>query len=151
MDADVQELKMRSQGFRDRERRFKDELVAAAAANGHKDRFHLPTSRICPLVGRRLELEVDLDQAAQHGRGAGELVHGAVLTARTVCGDFILDNMVDEVKVWHRSGYEFIMRQPYLNPLIWLSVNRSPETRGAMTSSAPAPSQKGLRPLQVRE
>ena len=79
------------------------------------------------------------------------MVHGAVLTARTVCGNFILDNMIDEVNVWHRSGYEFIMRQPYLNPLIWLSVNRSPETRGAMTSSAPAPSQKGLRPLQVRE
>ncbi len=51
------------------------------------------------------------------------MVHGAVLTARTVYGDFILDNMIDEVNVWHRSGYEFIMLQPYLNPLIWLSLD----------------------------
>jgi hypothetical protein len=27
------------------------------------------------------------------------------------------------VKVWHRTGYEFIMRQSYLNPLIWLSLD----------------------------
>jgi predicted transglutaminase-like cysteine proteinase len=47
----------------------------------------------------------------------------AVLTARTVQGDFILDNKVDEVKAWHRTGYEFIMRQSYLNPRIWMSLD----------------------------
>jgi len=47
----------------------------------------------------------------------------AVLTARTVQGDFILDNKVDEVKVWHRTRYEFIMRQSYLNPAIWMSLD----------------------------
>jgi predicted transglutaminase-like cysteine proteinase len=51
-------------------------------------------------------------------RGEGH----AVLTARTVQGDFILDNKVDEVKVWHRTGYEFMMRQSYLNPQIWMSL-----------------------------
>ena len=40
----------------------------------------------------------------------------AVLTARTVQGDFILDNKVDEVKAWHRTRYDFVMRQSYLNP-----------------------------------
>ena len=39
----------------------------------------------------------------------------AVLTARTVQGDFILDNKVDEVKSWNRTRYEYIMRQSYLN------------------------------------
>jgi predicted transglutaminase-like cysteine proteinase len=47
----------------------------------------------------------------------------AVLTARTVQGDFILDNKTDEVKVWHRTGYEYIMRQSYLNPRIWMSLD----------------------------
>ncbi len=49
----------------------------------------------------------------------------AVLTARTLQGDFILDNKIDEVKVWHRTRYEFIMRQSYLNPQIWMSLDPS--------------------------
>ena len=47
----------------------------------------------------------------------------AVLTARTVQGDFILDNKVDEVKVWHRTRYDYVMRQSYLNPTIWMSLD----------------------------
>jgi predicted transglutaminase-like cysteine proteinase len=47
----------------------------------------------------------------------------AVLTARTVQGDFILDNKVDEVKSWNRTRYEYIMRQSYLNPMIWMTLD----------------------------
>jgi len=47
----------------------------------------------------------------------------AVLTARTVQGDFILDNKVDEVKTWNRTHYEYIMRQSYLNTMIWMSLD----------------------------
>lgn len=47
----------------------------------------------------------------------------AVLTARTVQGDFILDNKVDEVKLWHRTPYEYVMRQSYLNTRIWMSLD----------------------------
>lgn len=47
----------------------------------------------------------------------------AVLTARTLQGDFILDNKVDEVKAWHRTRYEFVMRQSYLNPHIWMTLD----------------------------
>ena len=47
----------------------------------------------------------------------------AVLTARTVQGDFILDNKVDEVKSWNRIRYEYIMRQSYLNTMIWMSLD----------------------------
>lgn len=49
----------------------------------------------------------------------------AVLTARTLQGDFILDNKVDEVKAWHRTRYEYVMRQSYLNPQIWMSLDPS--------------------------
>jgi len=52
----------------------------------------------------------------------------AVLTARTVQGDFILDNKIDEVKAWHRTRYEYIMRQSYLNPQIWMSLDPSEAT-----------------------
>ncbi|HJZ42623.1 MAG TPA: transglutaminase-like cysteine peptidase [Hyphomicrobiaceae bacterium] len=47
----------------------------------------------------------------------------ALLLARTVQGDFILDNKVDEVKVWTRTPYDFVMRQSYLNPRIWMSLD----------------------------
>ena len=47
----------------------------------------------------------------------------AVLTARTIQGDFILDNKVDEVKVWNRTPYEYVMRQSYLNTRIWMSLD----------------------------
>ena len=46
-----------------------------------------------------------------------------MLTARTMQGDFILDNKVDEVKVWNRTPYEFVMRQSYLNTRIWMSLD----------------------------
>ncbi len=49
----------------------------------------------------------------------------AVLTARTAQGDFILDNKVEEVKVWSKTPYEFVMRQSYLNPRAWVSLDPS--------------------------
>lgn len=52
----------------------------------------------------------------------------AVLTARTAQGDFILDNKMDEVRLWHTSGYEFIMRQSYLNPRVWVSLDPAEST-----------------------
>lgn len=55
----------------------------------------------------------------------------AILTARTAKGDFILDNKFDEVKAWHATGYRFIMRQSYINPKVWVSLdsrdNRTPD------------------------
>ena len=53
----------------------------------------------------------------------------AVLTARTLQGDFILDNKTDEIRIWHRVRYQFVMRQSYLNPRVWMSLDpkeRSP-------------------------
>ncbi len=47
----------------------------------------------------------------------------AVLTARTSDGDFILDNKTDTIKLWSKTPYRFVMRQSYLNPLVWMSLD----------------------------
>jgi len=55
----------------------------------------------------------------EHGEGH------AVLTARTAQGDFILDNKVDEVKLWSATSYAYVMRQSYLDPRAWISLDPS--------------------------
>jgi predicted transglutaminase-like cysteine proteinase len=47
----------------------------------------------------------------------------AVLTVRTKQGDFILDNKVNEIRLWNQTPYAYIMRQSYLNPRIWVSLD----------------------------
>jgi predicted transglutaminase-like cysteine proteinase len=47
----------------------------------------------------------------------------AVLTARTAQGDFILDNKVDAVKLWYLTPYQFVMRQSFINPKVWVSLD----------------------------
>jgi predicted transglutaminase-like cysteine proteinase len=58
----------------------------------------------------------------------------AVLTARTAQGDFVLDNKVNELKIWHRTGYDYVMRQSYLNPRVWMTLDPS-EGQPAMSLS----------------
>jgi predicted transglutaminase-like cysteine proteinase len=47
----------------------------------------------------------------------------AVLTARTVQGDYILDNKIEDVRPWNRTPYQFVMRQSYLNPKVWVALD----------------------------
>jgi predicted transglutaminase-like cysteine proteinase len=47
----------------------------------------------------------------------------AILTARTAQGDFILDNKNSMVLPWYRTPYEYVMRQSYLNPRVWMSLD----------------------------
>lgn len=47
----------------------------------------------------------------------------AVLTARTLQGDFILDNKIGDVRIWTKTPYEYVMRQSYLNPQVWVSLD----------------------------
>ena len=56
---------------------------------------------------------------AKEGDGEGH----AVLMVRTDRGDFILDNKINEVKVWYRTRYDYVMRQSYLNTRIWMSLD----------------------------
>jgi predicted transglutaminase-like cysteine proteinase len=47
----------------------------------------------------------------------------AVLTARTMQGDFILDNKFEDVRLWSQTPYEFVMRQSYINPHVWVALD----------------------------
>lgn len=58
-------------------------------------------------------------------RGEGH----AVLTARTAQGDFVLDNKVEGVKLWSRTPYQFVMRQSYLNPKVWVALEAGDAVR----------------------
>lgn len=60
-------------------------------------------------------------------RGEGH----AVLTARTAQGDFVLDNKVDGVKIWFKTPYQFVMRQSYLNPKVWVGLEAGDTSRPA--------------------
>ncbi len=60
-------------------------------------------------------------------RGEGH----AVLTARTAQGDYILDNKTESVKIWHQTPYEFVMRQSYLNPKVWVALETGDQVRPA--------------------
>jgi predicted transglutaminase-like cysteine proteinase len=61
----------------------------------------------------------------------------AVLTARTAQGDFVLDNKVDDVKVWSSTPYEFIMRQSYLNPRVWVALDPTQTTTPSIAAGVP--------------
>jgi predicted transglutaminase-like cysteine proteinase len=47
----------------------------------------------------------------------------AVLTARTSKGDLILDNKLDEILLWSKTSYQFVMRQSYLDPKSWVALD----------------------------
>ena len=96
---------------------------------GETERWAIPTTRgDCEdyallkrkrLIARGWPVSALLMTVVRDEKGEGH----AVLTARTVQGDFILDNKVDEVKSWNRTRYEYIMRQSYLNTMIWMSLD----------------------------
>lgn len=52
----------------------------------------------------------------------------AVLTVRTTDGDFILDNLTDEVRKWQTTGYRFLKRQATDHTGHWVSIREGNET-----------------------
>ncbi|WP_313615626.1 transglutaminase-like cysteine peptidase [Agrobacterium sp.] len=46
----------------------------------------------------------------------------AVLTLRTTEGDFILDNLSDDVKLWMNTPYTYLKRQASFNTGRWVSI-----------------------------
>jgi predicted transglutaminase-like cysteine proteinase len=46
----------------------------------------------------------------------------AILTVKTNAGEFVLDNLNDEVKSWDRTGYRFIKRQSQTDQNVWLQI-----------------------------
>jgi predicted transglutaminase-like cysteine proteinase len=55
----------------------------------------------------------------------------AVLTVKTDRGDFVLDNLAEDIRPWSATGYTFFKRQAQDDPNVWLSL-------GGSTGSAPA-------------
>ena len=62
----------------------------------------------------------------------------AVLTVRTDRGDFILDNMRNDIRNWRTTGYTFIKRQSQHNPQIWTALTN----RGTKVSHTTVSGQK---------
>ncbi|MFD1744639.1 transglutaminase-like cysteine peptidase [Rhizobium helianthi] len=46
----------------------------------------------------------------------------AVLTVRTSEGDYILDNLTDQVKLWSETDYTYLKRQASFNTGRWVSI-----------------------------
>jgi predicted transglutaminase-like cysteine proteinase len=46
----------------------------------------------------------------------------AILTVKTNAGEFVLDNLNDEVKPWNRTGYRFVKRQSQPNQNLWVQI-----------------------------
>ncbi|OLP59080.1 transglutaminase [Xaviernesmea oryzae] len=51
----------------------------------------------------------------------------AVLTVRTAQGDFILDNLEDEVKLWTKTPYRYLKRQASFNTGRWVTIENGDE------------------------
>lgn len=51
----------------------------------------------------------------------------AVLTVRTARGDFILDNLVDHVKLWSDTPYTYLKRQAIDNSGRWVTIDNGSE------------------------
>lgn len=56
----------------------------------------------------------------------------AILTARTSQGDFVLDNKIEAVRLWNNTPYQFVMRQSYIDPKVWVSLDADPSSPGVM-------------------
>ena len=96
---------------------------------GETERWTIPTTRgDCEdyaLLKRKVLMERGWPASAllmtvvRDEKGEGH----AVLTARTAQGDFILDNKNDEVRPWHKVTYVYVMRQSYIDPRVWVSLD----------------------------
>lgn len=60
----------------------------------------------------------------------------SVLTIRTNRGEFILDNLTDQVKPWTRAPYRFVKRQSQQNQNIWVAIGE-PTAAPAYVSNRP--------------
>jgi predicted transglutaminase-like cysteine proteinase len=46
----------------------------------------------------------------------------AILTVKTDRGEFVLDNLTDDVRAWDANGYTYIKRQAQDDPNVWLDL-----------------------------
>lgn len=70
----------------------------------------------------------------------------AVLTVRTTLGDYILDNKIDIVRLWNQTPYHYVMRQSFLDPKAWVSL----DPNDASTPAAIAGVQSAPEPVEFQ-
>jgi predicted transglutaminase-like cysteine proteinase len=58
----------------------------------------------------------------------------SVLTVRTDRGEFVLDNLTDQVRPWKKAPYRFVKRQSQQNQNIWVAIGE-PTTAPAYVSN----------------
>jgi predicted transglutaminase-like cysteine proteinase len=46
----------------------------------------------------------------------------AILTVKTDRGEFVLDNLTNDIRPWNATGYRFVKRQSQEDPNLWVSV-----------------------------
>ena len=51
----------------------------------------------------------------------------AILTLKTSKGEFVLDNLNDEMKPWTTTGYRFVKRQSQEDPNVWVQLGQPQE------------------------
>jgi predicted transglutaminase-like cysteine proteinase len=93
--------------------------------------------KIYALYKRKLLLDAGIPRQAllmtivrdPHGNGH------AVLTVKTDHGDFILDNLADQIRPWEETGYRFVKRQSQEDPNVWVAVG-DPQTPAATAAAA---------------
>jgi predicted transglutaminase-like cysteine proteinase len=51
----------------------------------------------------------------------------AILTLKTNKGEFVLDNLNDEMKPWKGTGYRFVKRQSQEDPNVWVQLGQPVE------------------------
>jgi predicted transglutaminase-like cysteine proteinase len=60
----------------------------------------------------------------------------AILTVKTDRGEFVLDNLSDEIRPWDATGYTYLKRQAQDDPNVWLDlggVRNAPGVASAQT------------------
>ena len=55
-----------------------------------------------------------------------------ILTVKTNHGEIVLDNMVDDIRAWDTTGYQYVKRQSQSDPNQWVSIG--PASAPANTS-----------------
>ena len=57
----------------------------------------------------------------------------AILTVKTDRGEFVLDNLVDDIRPWDATGYAYVKRQSQRDPNVWLDLGG---VKGVTSASA---------------
>jgi predicted transglutaminase-like cysteine proteinase len=100
----------------DKEIYGKDEVWAYPTTAGDCEDFALLKRRM--LIQRGFSAADLLMTVVRKPDGEGH----AVLTLRTNDGDFILDNLSDDVKLWTDTNYTYLKRQASFNTGRWVSI-----------------------------